>query len=436
MAKLDIVRSTEYASRLVLQSNRRKLQAKKLALTKRQMVEGRLDASLAYKAEQQKEKLALQSVVAASDAEVLKLSELLNRRLVTYEKDASRRSWWKFFMLMDQDKAGVVAYSKFQNLMRIQLEIPERQAPDKLLRSVWKALDYDETGWINSAKWGPFMKRGEGAAPRPGAGMPTWKERLVSQRHADKQVMDGLMNGEKLAMVGVTPASEEDVIKLSTLMNTRILTGHNWAGGKLFPVDLCHGQAQPIWYRLFRKIDPFGNGVFTFKQLLHCIREELLISEEEWSDDHLRTVWKVLISKSPNGYLNAGNFGVFMRKGEPVPPRLTNLERRRMLGVHARKQLDANTLWLIDYERVAATETMGKYHVETTAIQKELARLDEISTPRHSRPNSRPQSARAARQQGLGDEALFPKKSEFEGLRPASARGSGVAKGVYSQIMQ
>ena len=134
------------------------------------------------------------------------------------------------------------------------------------------------------------MKRGEGAAPRPGAGMPTWKERLVSQRHADKQVMDGLMNGEKLAMVGVTPASEEDVIKLSTLMNTRILTGHNWAGGKLFPVDLCHGQAQPIWYRLFRKIDPFGNGVFTFKQLLHCIREELLISEEEWSDDHLRTV--------------------------------------------------------------------------------------------------------------------------------------------------
>jgi len=104
---------------------------------------------------------------------VLKLSELLNRRLVTYEKDASRRSWWKFFMLMDQDKAGVVAYSRFLKLMRIQLEIPERQAPDKLLRSVWKALDYDETGWINSAKWGPFMKRGEGATPRPGQGLPT-----------------------------------------------------------------------------------------------------------------------------------------------------------------------------------------------------------------------------------------------------------------------
>ena len=144
MLKLEIVRRTENASILVLQANRRKLLAKKLELSKRQMVESRLDASSAYRAEQQKEKLALQSVVAASDADVLKLSELLNRRLVTYEKDASRRSWWKLFMLMDQDKAGVVAYSRFLKLMRIQLEIPERQAPAKLLRSVWKvATDPD-----------------------------------------------------------------------------------------------------------------------------------------------------------------------------------------------------------------------------------------------------------------------------------------------------
>ena len=129
MQKLSEVRSNEHASRLVLQSNRRKLQAKKLEVTKRQMVESRLDASAAYKAEQEKEKLALASVVPATDAEVLKLSELLNRRLVTYEKDASRRSWWKFFMLMDSDKQGVVQYSRFLRLMRVQLEIPERVAP-------------------------------------------------------------------------------------------------------------------------------------------------------------------------------------------------------------------------------------------------------------------------------------------------------------------
>jgi len=430
MLKLEIVRGTENASRLVVQSHRRTLQAKKLELSKRQMVEARLDGASAYKAEQQKEKLALQSVVAASDEDVLKLSELLNRRLVTYEKDASRRSWWKLFMLMDQDKAGVVAYSRFLKLMRIQLEIPERQAPDKLLRSVWKALDYDETGWINSAKWGPFMKRGEGATPRPGQGLPTWKERLVSRRHSEKQAMDNERDGEKLAMAGVEHASEEEVTKLATLMNTRILTGHNWAGGKLFPVDQMRGHGPSVWYRLFRKIDPFGNGVFTFKQLLHAIREELLISEEEWCDDRLRTVWVVLIADSPNGYLNAGKFGIFMRAGEPVPPRLTNLERRRMMGVHARKQLDANTLWLIDYERVAAAANMDKFSVETTAIQKEIARLAEISSPR----NSRPQSARAARQKGLGDEALMPRKSEFEGLRPASARGQGLGKGECAQL--
>ena len=142
-------------------------------------------------------------------------------------------------------------------------------------------------------------------------------------------------------------------------------------------------------------------------------------------------MWKVLIADSPNGYCSAGKFGIFMRAAEPVPPRLTNLERRRMIGVHARKQLDANTLWLIDYERVAAAENMSKFSVETTAIQKEIARLAEASTPRRSRP----QSARAAsRQKSLGDEALFPRKSEFEGLRPASARGQGLGKGECAQL--
>ena len=97
-----------------------------------------------------------------------------------------------------------MAYSAFLKLVRSQLDIPEAQAPDKLLRCVWKALDFDDTGYINSGKWGPFMKRGEAVVPRPGQGQPTWKERLVSKRHSEKQAMDQLRDGEKLAMTGVT----------------------------------------------------------------------------------------------------------------------------------------------------------------------------------------------------------------------------------------
>ena len=128
----------------------------------------------------------------------------------------------------------------------------------------------------------------------------------------------------------------------------------------------------------------------------------------------------MLIDGSATGYLDAGKFGIWLRAGETVTPRLTNLERRRMMGVHARKQLDANTLWLIDYERVAAAENMRKFSGETSAIQREIARLGEIS----GSPSHRPQSARCA-SRGSTEEALLPRKSDFEGMRPASARGHG-----------
>ena len=203
MLTLDAVRGNEHTSRLVLQANRRRLQATKLELSKRHMVEARLDGAAAYKADLQKERIALQNVEPAHDDDVLRLrrvassipnlnpspgpdpgpgsnpgpttnrgpgfnldpgpnpdpqpqpppkyygtarclhppqakpkhthtkhthtspsrpftrattpattrchhphSELLNRRLATYERDPSRRSWWKFFMLMDKDKCA------------------------------------------------------------------------------------------------------------------------------------------------------------------------------------------------------------------------------------------------------------------------------------------------------------------------------------------
>ena len=80
---------------------------------------------------------------------------------------------------------------------------------------------------------------------------------------------------------------------------------------------------------------------------------------------------------------------------------------------------------------MAAAENMSKFNNETSAIQREIARLAEIGSPRDK---SRPQSARANRQKGLGEDVLLPRKSEFVGLRPASARGQGVGRGECSVL--
>ena len=50
-------------------------------------------------------------------------------------------------------RQGVVAFSQFLKMVRGKLEVSEKRVPDDFLRSVWKALDYDDTGYVNSAKW-------------------------------------------------------------------------------------------------------------------------------------------------------------------------------------------------------------------------------------------------------------------------------------------
>lgn len=223
---------------------------------------------------------------------------------------------------LPRGRAGLVAYSAFLKLVRTQLSIPEGQAPSNLLRSVWKALDYDDTGYVNSAKWGPFMKRGEAVVPRPGLGQPTWKERLVASRHSDKQAMDKERDGEKLAMVGVEPARDADVLKLAERINTQLISGRNWAGGPLFPTDLQNGQSTSLWYQLFRKIDPYGNGVFNFKQFVRGVREELLIGEQEWPEERLKMVTPPpLPSPSERDLLGLATLRSLRLRGPLTPPR-------------------------------------------------------------------------------------------------------------------
>lgn len=425
MENLYDCREKEDARRLILQEHRKKLQATKVALAKKTLHDTRLGDAAAYKAKIHKEKIALQNVEPADEADVLKLSELLNRKLVTYERDPARRSWWKFFMLMDTDKAGVVAFSAFLRLIRHHLEIKEKELPEKLLRSVWKTLDFDETGYINSKKWGPFMKKGEGAVPKPGKGVPTWKERLHTQRRLEKEALDRELLAEKIAMKGVEPASDEEVLKLSQRLNDKMANGKNWHGGAIFPVDLEHGHSASLWYELFRKVDTKSYGVIKFGQFLQGIREVLLIDEKEWPEGKLRSVWAVLIADSGNGYLGAGKFGVWMRSGEPVPAKLTNLERRRLIGQKARQELNAKTAWRIEYERVAAAENMRQYDKETAAIQREIGQLNSLL---HGTP--RPQSARGA-DDGDKPASMLPQKPDTPWMyRPASARPEGRAKGA------
>ena len=69
------------------------------------------------------------------------------------------------------------------------------------------------------------------------------------------------------------------------------------------------------WYRLFRHMDDDGSGRITFSELVDMVRSELRITLDEMSSSLLKSVWAALDVDS-SGFITAGEFGVFMRKGE------------------------------------------------------------------------------------------------------------------------
>ena len=174
MVPLYRAREREAAARLEASARKVQLQRAKLEYEKQRLKSNRLKASAAYKEKMQEEQIALKTVEAAGDAEVKKLSELLN---VSMTRRVIQPSWWKLFQMMDTDKTGMVPFDRFLRLLRKVLLVPEDRWPEQTLRAVFKAMDFAGDGYINSAKWGPFMRRGEGAVLRPGHGLPTWKER-------------------------------------------------------------------------------------------------------------------------------------------------------------------------------------------------------------------------------------------------------------------
>ena len=66
---------------------------------------------------------------------------------------------------------------------------------------------------------------------------------------------------------------------------------------------------------MFKHMDDDGSGRITYHELVDMVRNELRIASDETSDSSLKSVWAAL-DNDGSGYITAGEFGNFMRKGE------------------------------------------------------------------------------------------------------------------------
>ena len=101
-------------------------------------------------------------------------------------------------------------------MARRSFELSHEELPSAKLKTLWCALDTDQSGFITAGEFGAFMKRGAQQVLTP---IPSWKERLHAERREGAAALQAELKKEKLLMVDVSPADDAAVRNLSMLLH-------------------------------------------------------------------------------------------------------------------------------------------------------------------------------------------------------------------------
>ena len=160
----------------------------------------------------------------------------------------------------------------------------------------------------------------------------TWRERLEkSKRAAAVWVREATQRELPQGMAGVEPASAAQVQRLSAAMHRRM---RELQGEVRSPRGEMQGKTQSAetervatardhpgyhrsWFKLFKHMDDDGSGKVAYVEFEGLVRHELQLTPKELPEAALKAVW-VALDSDGSGHISVGEFGAFMRKGEPV----------------------------------------------------------------------------------------------------------------------
>jgi len=263
-------------------------------------------------------------VLPASEDELNQLSKLINTKCLPSGPGGKNVSWYACFKNLDTDHSGSINFKEYVALIRTSrgLNIPPETLSDMKLKSIWKAVDEDNSGLISVGEFGHFMRRGESAAAE------TAHERLVAARlevqrrqHVENKVRRDASGRDISALLDASePATEEELQEHSHLFNRYLF--HN--------LGETNGGA---WYKVFKAVDTNLSGLISFSEYEVAVRDPVIgcgCTVNEVSDAKLRRLWKALDANG-NGTIDAGEWGRFMKRGQPAEgssPRARILARK------------------------------------------------------------------------------------------------------------
>ena len=382
----------------------------------------------------------------AADDEVRALAVQLHDKMhqlfsVVNNGVPTKVSWYRLFQHMDDDESGLIAFVEFSDMVRGQLQMTTRMLPDKTLKTVWRALDADNSGRLTAGEFGAFMRLGE--RDRAAVSEKAQQRRSLIEmhnRHTSMQMkaeMDAELSRDvNKSMANEPPATEAEVVALSEMLNVKM--------HQLFSVINNGIPTKVTWYRLFKHMDDDSSGLISFVELSDMVRGQLELTTRELPEKTLKAVWLAL-DQDGSGRLTGGEFGAFMRKGAGAQRSLVMESQARSRALSSPRAFAGETYDPLSHElrtnmraREIAQSTR-RYEEQSLRLERELALFYRRSGYRPGggsqpmRPQSasavrpaRPQSAQPHRAQ-MPSEPALSSRTAAERRRPQSARAASRA---------
>lgn len=224
----------------------------------------------------------------------------------------NERSLIRLFKTMDFDGSHRISFSELEVMVRGPtreqgLNISRKTLSDTRMRSLWKVMDRDASGYIDHGELMRFLKIG-------------WVEEITPAQRAIKKLHERRHEQFELVKEASRKRLAKDVASKAA-EHERASDKEVRELGDLFARqlknELPYGISNP--HKLFKHIDVDQSGRITFEEFTRMCRHGLKITKKAVADDKLWGLWRA-IDDNENGFICAGEFGRFMRESSDAMP--------------------------------------------------------------------------------------------------------------------
>ena len=307
-----------------------------------------------------------------SKAEFRRAMPMLGLQVAAADADA-------LFDSFDADKGGTLEYGEISKQLK-----PRRPA-----------------GFLPKVKSAPRLggASGSGASPLR-SGADEYKDALAAEQAAKRR----LARIQKELMRSVSTSAIEARKEENLLVGRQVrdtTTGLRWGGdaGRQFAAKIANTSPasdeevrelallfykqmksifggpseQRLWYKLYLFMDTDRSGRISFDELSKMVRSNLQMDRQAMPAGKLKRLWRALDTDA-SGFIDAGEFGRFMKKGEDATEAVTLakqklLERRSKETQALRKEMDARIGRDLNSSLLAGVEAASDDQVAALAEQ-------------------------------------------------------------------